>query len=831
MDRFRSHRAVRILLNSVLCFGLLPPFASAAPGDLQSSNSRLLVTVRRQDGSYAVQEKTASAPVIEARVGAQIDHAWVKSSEYPKREFSETRFDNVLGHGHQIQVRFFGLAQRPDIYYALRLYDDLPYGDIQVEVRNSLSSAVHVQCIRVLEAVSASVLDLGGRQIADRILSDSFGENRPNLQIYDLGKSPDSQHRAVGSQLTYNRESRKSFFIGALTADRFLTLARLQTKDSSDGPEIASYEIDSTGTTEIQSRALFPDAPSEEDRIELSLPIPPGGQMNSERVMFALGDDYHGQLEAYGAAIRKLHHARVNSENLMGWWSWTAWYREITEGTILTNAQWLSEHLKSAGYNFFHIDSGYEYAPGEFTTPNASRFPHGMQLLSQNISRLGLKVGIWTAPFYVGENSWVAQHHKEWLVRNASGAPLRIMRKTIAQEGQDIFVLDTTHPGAQQYLRETYRTLVGEWGVRYIKLDFMDSTSIEGYHYRSDTTALEAQRIGLKIIRDAVGEEVLLDKDGSTMLNPVGIVDEGRISQDTAHSFHDTRASAPAIAARYYMHRNFFVSDPDAFNISREVFGHGTQRPMALNEAQVSIVLAAVSGGMFEIGDDLPTLGQDRDRLALVTNRDLLHMVQLSRAATPLDLMTYAPEDEMPSVFLLKEDARQSILALFNWTEKPSAHAFAAAELGVLDAEHIELYDALDNDRRLALDGQTIKFKDQPAHSVRLVKIVDASKPATPPALEFRSPKTAKVRESIEFSITRTNEDAPALAFHWDFGDGVHADGRTTSHTYTLAGHYFVKVSVDGVDGVPTERDSLVEIEGIQPIGPPQRYGEPNVGH
>ena len=70
-------------------------------------------------------------------------------------------------------------------------------------------------------------------------------------------------------------------------------------------------------------------------------------------------------------------------------------------------------------------------------------------------------------------------------------------------------------------MRQTYKTLVREWGVRFIKLDFMDTTAIEGCRYRPDMTALEAQRIGLQIIRDTVGDEVLLDKDGSPMLTPL----------------------------------------------------------------------------------------------------------------------------------------------------------------------------------------------------------------------------------------------------------------------------------------------------------------------
>ena len=74
--------------------------------------------------------------------------------------------------------------------------------------------------------------------------------------------------------------------------------------------------------------------------------------------------------------------------------------------------------------------------------------------------------------------------------------------------------------------------------------------------------------------------------------------------------------------------------------------------PLTLDEARASIVLAALSGGKYDIGDDLPTLGSEPERLALVTNRDLLQMAKLGRASKPLDLMTYRPEDEQPSIFL-----------------------------------------------------------------------------------------------------------------------------------------------------------------------------------
>ena len=154
------------------------------------------------------------------------------------------------------------------------------------------------------------------------------------------------------------------------------------------------------------------------------------------------------------------------------------------------------------------------------------------------------------------------------------------MPATVVDSKDPLFVLDTTNPGAQEYLRKTYSTLVKEWGSVTSRWILWTIAAIEGYYYKPDTTALEAQRIGLEIIRDTVGDEVYLDKDGSPMLNPVGYVDYGRISQDTGHTFEASKEAAPGIAARYYMNRNFFVADPDAFTVSTQTDSrsdHGTR--------------------------------------------------------------------------------------------------------------------------------------------------------------------------------------------------------------------------------------------------------------
>lgn len=672
---------------------------------------------------------------------------------------------------------------------------------------------MHVEAFRILQASGAEIIHLGGDPQKDRVLSDSFSEDRPGMKLHDMGDSENQVHRAVGSQLIYNQETKESWFLGALTSDKFLSVLRLHMAADHSAAS-RNYEVDSTGTTELLKENSLTDS-SADDRVELSLPLAPGAELASERMLFSVSTNYHNQLETYGRLIRTLHHARVSSPTPLGWWSWTAYYFGLNQGTALTNAEWLAQHLEPLGFTFFHMDEGYQYARGEYATPNATLFPDGVRPLERKVADMGLTPGVWTAPFEVAERSWVYTHHPEWLVHNAKGEPIHI---GLVAEGKDhLFALDTTNPEAQAYLKQTYTTLVRDWGVRYIKMDFMEDSAIEGYYHVPNTTALEAQRIGLQTVRDAVGPNVLLDKDGSELLNPVGIVDMGRISQDTGHTFSASRDAAPGIAARYYMNRNYFVADPDAFSVSTQTVDdqswHGGQKPLTLDEARVSIALTAVSGGMFEIGDDLPTLGEDKERLALVKNPDLLDMARLGRSSTPLDLMSYAASDIQPSIFMLHESPQQSIVSIFDWTEAARNHTISRAELGLEPGATYTVHDILDPTSKEQPLGSSLRL-EQPEHSVRMLKIVRTDIPSTLPKVVATVPSDGKAGESLPFSATPANEQEPVLRYIWDYGDGVSDTGQRVTHAYTHDGSYHVTVKGIGLSGATSVQSAEVRVTG-----------------
>lgn len=786
----------------------------AASSTMGSMPQRAGLTVRidERTGRYALREAKGSADVLQSDVSARVDGHWVRGSDYPKHRIVESSAIADIGEAHRWTVTCFGLQGSPDLIYTIDALADSAYVEIALRLHNVTSRTVHIQAMRSLETISASMPALGASASSDRVLSDSFSEDHPQLAIRDLTDAEGGVHHAVGSQLIYNRSSGLSFFVGALTSERMLSFIDLGVIGSGPSAGISTFQVEATGITAFQQKYSLEHAVAAE-KVELRLPVGAGESLANEKLVVGIGGDYHSQLEQYGVWIRTIHHARVSTPSLMGWWSWTAYYFGLNEGTAWSNAQWLAQHLKLFGYDVFHLDEGYQFARGEYTTPDARVFPHGVAALEAKVRAEGLTPGIWTAPFEVSERSWVKKKHPEWLVKSGRGIPIKL--GFVNGDKDRIYVLDPTHPGAQAYLRSTYTSLVKDWGIRYIKLDFMDDAAIEGFYHRPNTTAMEAQRIGLAVIREAVGEDVLLDKDGSAMLNPVGIVDTGRISQDTGHTFLATRDASTGVAARYYMNRNFFVSDPDAFTVSgqrlKEQVWHESDVPLTLDEARASIALSAVAGGMYEIGDDLPRLSSERDRLALIENLDLIDMALLGKASLPVDLMTYLPEDKQPSVFFLKETARQSILTVFNWTTVERTHGLSLARLGLSVSEDYTVTDVFDGKILGGLKGGVLTIV-QPAHSVRVLKIRSGVPEA--PRVVTEHPRQGVTGNTISFEARPKDTDQSITRYRWDFGDGITVMGAKVAHAYTHEGDFVVEASAEGVEGLDGHDQFVIKIRG-----------------
>src|SRR5271165_3943616 len=110
----------------------------------QLKNDKLSLTVNAKDGAYQLALRGGQI-IFTSGVAAQINHEWLRSSEYLRHQVSESTFSDELGSGRAITVTNSGLPGKPDLVYVLQLYDQSLYGTLQVTMRNTTGKEVTVQ--------------------------------------------------------------------------------------------------------------------------------------------------------------------------------------------------------------------------------------------------------------------------------------------------------------------------------------------------------------------------------------------------------------------------------------------------------------------------------------------------------------------------------------------------------------------------------------------------------------------------------------------------------------------------------------------------------------
>ena len=233
------------------------------------------------------------------------------------------------------------------------------------------------------------------------------------------------------------------------------------------------------------------------------------------------------------------------------WCSWYRYFENVAASDIDENLQAFdTAHLP---VEVVQIDDGWSTGLGEGLRPTGA-FPD-LPGLVDRIRSTGRRVGIWLAPFVVGEHTDVARQHPDWLTGPAG-----------FNWGQDLVGLDVTHPEVRDYLASSVRELV-ELGIDYLKLDFLYAGAVPGRR-REDASPVAAYRSGLALIREAAGPATYLLGCGAPILPSVGLVDAMRVSPDTFHEGGEDGSvglrGRMSLVARCWQQGRFWVNDPDS---------------------------------------------------------------------------------------------------------------------------------------------------------------------------------------------------------------------------------------------------------------------------
>lgn len=473
-------------------------------------------------------------------------------------------------------------------------------------------------------------------------------------QLKDLGNEPiDSFWNAT----FYDPQQRRALVVGYLK------------NDFAEGRITALRKDDQTFT--VTARSLLHEA----------FVLKPGAAVSSGPVMVLASDDPFDALEFYADSIARANGVRKLNPIINGWCSWFVYYGGVSEEEVLKNAAVVARELKPYGMEWIQIDDGFYRAFGDWE--GNDRFPRGMKHTAGEIRKLGLRPGLWIAPYAISENAPIAKEHPEWLAHRADGSLQRIEP---AHAGQAQLILDVTHPQARKWLAALVVKITHDWGYDFIKTDFVEWTLLAQEKFHDPTlTKAQAYRSGDGIIRLVMGRDRhLLDCGPGN--EAVGLIDSMRIGLDRPDDLPNFKlwqqyagkpnATIPSVAKRYYFGGRTWHNDPDHLRTAK----------LTIPQAQAAATIVALSGGTMISGDKLYEL--DRERLDII--RKVLPAY--GKAARPLDLFDN-PQAELFALPVRTSFGQWTLLANFNVGETSATRRFEFTRAGLGADKTYLVYD------------------------------------------------------------------------------------------------------------------------------------------
>ncbi len=176
--------------------------------------------------------------------------------------------------------------------------------------------------------------------------------------------------------------------------------------------------------------------------------------------------------------------------------------------------------------DWFALSPRYAVSTGDWLVPSEP-FRDRMGSLSRSIGEANLTPGLRFAPFLVSRTSKIAQDNRDWLVKNASGIPL--VRPPYLKGGDSSHILDVTHPEVIQHIKRVFTVMRDQWGYRVFVLERLEDLALPGDRSDNHKASGELAESAARLIRESVGNKVMLAASGFPLLCSPGIWD-ARIS-------------------------------------------------------------------------------------------------------------------------------------------------------------------------------------------------------------------------------------------------------------------------------------------------------------
>ncbi len=357
--------------------------------------------------------------------------------------------------------------------------------------------------------------------------------------------------------------------------------------------------------------------------------------------------------------------------------------------------------------HLIQIDGGWWTERGDYTSVRED-LPGGIKAISEAIVAAGNIPGLHFDGFRADLASEIYRKHPEYFLHDVNGD---VIVEPLSHFDRDMnyIYFDFSHPGAREHIAECIRVMREEWGIKYFKVDFLrfglewkikEQLGWRGIEMQEvvahdpSLTSIERFRLGMKTIREAIGEENYFLGCSAVFGPALGFVDGMRTGGDIHPTFDAFRNRTIANSGNFYLEGTVFRSDVDYLvfregededdRVSRAPNKYGNTT--AMNEARMWSHYNKLFGNVRLASDNLNLLRDERKALI----REVFDW-PAAEESVPLDVWTTATDRDDAFEQILSRSGDEIFLGLFNWSDEPKEYDvthFGLRQPVVLEPRH-----------------------------------------------------------------------------------------------------------------------------------------------
>ncbi len=404
--------------------------------------------------------------------------------------------------------------------------------------------------------------------------------------------------------------------------------------------------------------------------------LAPDEEIILDSFVIMTGNDLNVMLRKWAELTAAVNGSMIPQEIPAGWNDWQYYRNEKTAKDVLDSAEVIAT-MKSQGYplDFAQVDGGFCIHLSEWSMPK-SEFEPGIKELAEKIVDMGLKFGLWFAPYIQNVNTSVVKEHPEWVLKDENGAPVILGQSNVGES----CLLDYTVTGTEEWLRKQLRLFIDDWQVKWIKLDGPNYALYrQGQLHDNSKTISQMLNRTFAIIREEAGPDILVEGEGMMGL-ALGKVELHRVQTDNHPKWYENNNLDEEYAPKVYgkelimgfLHNRWWCNHRENVilrNYPSEFSHAGTNDSNAIEqlftepEFRTQLTAAVMGSGGMLLTDPMKELIKDRERFAWISKI----LPVYDKAAEMVDTF---PEGRYPSIYTMEVDENFLIYSFTNWSDK-----------------------------------------------------------------------------------------------------------------------------------------------------------------